>query len=268
MKRAVFSIFCVKLSDLYRNEEDEVSMSGIERQNLGGMSVLITGASSGIGAEIAHSLAREGARLALMARNEAKLKEVADSLPEDADVTIIPGDVTSEEDVRNAVEQTVVEFGSLDILVNNAGFGSFRPIHEMPVEEFDSIVAVNLRGVFLCTRLALQTMYEQGKGGAIVTISSLAGKRGFPGGGGYCAAKFGVMGLMESVFLEARSHDVRVITLTPGSVDTPFFDDVEMKPNREKILQPEDVAETVVYALNLPKRALIRELDIRPANPK
>ena len=102
-----------------------------------------------------------------------------------------------------------------------------------------------------------------------MTISSIAGKHGFAGGGGYCASKFGVMGLMESVFHEARAQNVRVITITPGSVNTPFFDNVDMTlPSREQMLQPEDVAVTVKHALVLPERALIRELDIRPANPK
>ena len=232
-------------------------------------SVLITGASSGIGAAVARTLADAGANIALMARGENGLKEVAGNLPDPERVLVIPGDVTSEPDVRQAIHQTVDRFGSLDILVNNAGFGLFKPVDELTAEEFDGMIAVNLRGVFLATKYALIQMYEQGKGGDIVTISSLAGKNGFTGGGGYTASKFGVMGLMESVFHEARTRNVRVITLTPGSVDTPFFDDTGMTPpNRANILQPEDVAVTVLHALVLPERALIRELDIRPANPK
>ncbi len=232
-------------------------------------SVLITGASSGIGAAIARSLAEAGANVALMARREEKLREVAASLPEGTKSLVLPADVTVEEDMRNAIERTVEEFGSLDMLVNNAGYGRFKPVDEMTAEEFDGMIAVNLRGVFLATKYGLARMYEQGKGGAIVTISSLAGRNGFAGGGGYCASKFGVMGLMESVFHEARSKNVRVITITPGSVDTPFFDEVGTSPpDRESILQPEDVAVTVRHALVLPERALIRELDIRPANPK
>ena len=235
---------------------------------LNNRSVLITGASSGIGAAIAQTLANDGAHIGLMARREDKLREVAASLPEGTRSLVLPGDVTVEDDVRKAVDQTVKEFGSLDVLVNNAGYGFFKPIHEMTTDEFNGMIAANLQGVFMATKYALTQMYNQGKGGSIVTISSIAGKRGFAEGGGYCASKFGVMGLMEAAFHEARKHDVRVITITPGSVDTHFFDDVEMTPpNKDRILQPEDVAVTVRHALVLPERALIRELDIRPANP-
>ncbi|MCB0714102.1 MAG: SDR family NAD(P)-dependent oxidoreductase [Ignavibacteriae bacterium] len=232
-------------------------------------SALITGASSGIGAAIARTLVEAGVNVALMARREEVLREVGSTLSDQSRLLILPGDVTVESDVRDAINQTVSKFGSLDILVNNAGYGVFKPVDEMTLEEFRGMIDVNLQGVFLATKYGLEQMYKQGKGGDIVTISSIAGKNGFAGGGGYCASKFGVMGLMESVFHEARSRNVRVITITPGSVDTPFFHDVGMTPpNREHILQPEDVAVTVLGALVLPERALIRELDIRPANPK
>ena len=231
--------------------------------------VVITGASSGIGQSLAMDFAGAGANLVLVARREEKLQEVAAALPDDVSVLVVPGDVTSEDDVRNVIDRTLETFGTLDVMVNNAGYGLFKPIHEMSAEEFDGMIAVNLRGVFLGTKYALAQMYKQGKGGAVVTISSLAGKNGFAGGGGYCASKFGVMGLMESAFHEARSHNVRVINIAPGSVDTPFFDEIDGAPaNPEKVLRPEDVAATVVYALELPDRALIRELDIRPANPR
>lgn len=231
--------------------------------------VVITGASSGIGQSLALALAETGANLVLVARREEKLKEIAAALPEGISSLVIPADVSQEADVQNMIDRTVEKFGGIDVMVNNAGYGLFKPIHEMSAEDFDGMIAVNLRGVFLGMKYALARMYEQGRGGAIVTISSLAGKNGFAGGGGYCASKFGVMGLMEAAFHEARSQNVRVINIAPGSVDTPFFDDIDGAPaNPEKVLRPEDVAATVVYALQLPDRALIRELDIRPANPR
>lgn len=235
---------------------------------LRGRTALVTGAGSGIGAAIARAFDAEGMNVVLSGRRREKLEEVEASLEGAGVRTLVqPADVTSEEDVRNAIAQTVERFGAIDVMVNNAGVGLFKPIADLTVEEFDRVVDVDLRGVFLCTKFALERMYEAG-GGAIVTISSIAGKNGFAGGSVYCAAKFGVMGLMESVFHEAREHDVRVITITPGSVDTPFFDDAHMTvPNRDRVLQPEDVASTVVHALMLPQRALIRELDIRPSNP-
>jgi 3-oxoacyl-[acyl-carrier protein] reductase len=103
----------------------------------------------------------------------------------------------------------------------------------------------------------------------VINVSSVAGKHGFAGGSAYCSSKFGLMGLTECVFQEARAHNVRIVTISPGSVDTAFFDEAHTtSPNREKILQPDDVAQTVLLAISLPARALLRELDIRPTNPR
>ena len=228
--------------------------------------ILITGASAGIGAATARAVAAAGGRVALAARNRAGLEHAAASLPAGSEHLIIPADVTDEEDVRRMVGEVTATWGGIDVLVNNAGVGIFKEIAELSVEEFDRMIAVNLRGVFLCVKEALPQI---GAGGAIVTVASLAGRSGFAGGGGYCASKFGVMGLMESLFHECRARDIRTITLAPGSVDTGFFDSAGMTPPlRETILQPEDVAATIVHALTLPPRALLREIDIRPANPR
>jgi NADP-dependent 3-hydroxy acid dehydrogenase YdfG len=229
---------------------------------------VITGASTGIGAAIAQTLAARGVRVVLAARHRDRLERVAASLPEGSQSLVLPTDVSNEGEVRGMVDRTLEQFGGIDILVNNAGFGLFKPIADLTVEEFDSVIAVNLRGSFLCTKYVIPQMYRQGSG-TIVTISSIAGKNGFSGGGAYCASKFGLMGLMESVFHEARTHNVRVVTITPGSVDTGFFDQANMTPpNRDRILQTDDVAQRVLLAVTLPARAVVRELDIRPANPR
>src|SRR5690349_16004891 len=229
---------------------------------------LITGASSGIGAAIAQKLAERGVRVALASRNEGKLREVAAGLPAGSESMLVPADVGDEEQVRHMIAETEKRFGGIDLLVNNAGFGIFKPIVELTAEEFDRIIRVNLRGAFLCMKYTLPGMYER-ESGTVVNISSVAGKHGFAGGGAYCASKFGLMGLTECVFQEARTHNVRIVTISPGSVDTPFFDEAHTtSPNREKILQPDDVAETVLLAASLPTRALLRELDIRPTNPR
>jgi len=228
---------------------------------------LVTGASSGIGMAIVQALAAEGASVVLASRNEGKLRDIAASLPRDAQSLVIPTDVGDEEQVRRMVERTVERFGKIDLLVNNAGFGIFKPVTELTAEEFDSILRVNLRAPFLCMKYALPHMYQRSSG-TVVTIGSVAGRHGFAGGSAYCSSKFGIMGLTECIFQEARSHNVRIVTICPGSVDTAFFDEARTSsPNRETILKPEDVAETVMLALALPERALLRELDIRPTNP-
>ncbi|MEO5930388.1 MAG: SDR family NAD(P)-dependent oxidoreductase [Candidatus Kapaibacterium sp.] len=235
---------------------------------LHGTVVLVTGGSSGIGAAVARMLAAEGATIVLASRNEGKLRQVAETLPDRSRTLIIPTDVGDEEQVRGMIEKTIKGFGKIDVLVNNAGFGVFGSIVDLTSEEFDRVLRVNLRGTFLCMKYALPGMYERNRG-TVINISSLAGKHGFAGGAAYCSSKFGVMGLAECAFNEARSHNVRMVTICPGSVDTMFFDEANTtSPNRDKILQPEDVAATVLLALTLPERALVRELDIRPTNPR
>jgi 3-oxoacyl-[acyl-carrier protein] reductase len=229
---------------------------------------LITGASSGIGSATARLLAAEGAKLVLAARNREALEQTAASLPKGTGSLVLPTDISDENQIRRMVEGTVEKFGRIDLLINNAGVGIFKPIIELSTEEFDHVLDVNLRGTFLCLKHALPYMYRQ-RSGTVITISSIAGKNGFAGGSAYCASKFALMGLMESVFHEARSYDIRVVTLTPGSVNTPFFDEAGMTPpNRNRILQPEDVAATILFAATLPEHALVREIDIRPTNPR
>lgn len=228
---------------------------------------LVTGASSGIGKAIARRLAAGGAHVVLASRTEKGLKEIAATLPSSTESLVIPTDVGDEEQVQRMVKTTMAKFGRIDVLVNNAGFGIFKPITELSSDEFDSVMRVNLRGTFLCMKYILPQMYQR-EDGTVVTISSVAGKHGFAGGGAYCSSKFGVMGLGECAFQEARQHNVRIVTICPGSVDTSFFDRAHTTaPNRDRILQSEDVADTVLMAIKLPKRALIRELDIRPTNP-
>jgi NADP-dependent 3-hydroxy acid dehydrogenase YdfG len=178
-------------------------------------------------------------------------------------------DVSREEDVTSFVRQAEKRFGAVEHLVNNAGFGIFRPIEELSVEEFDSVIATDLRGVFLITQAVLPAMRERRKG-SVITISSLAGKNGFAGGTAYCAAKFAVRGLMQSMFLEVRETNVRAITVFPGSVDTAFFDPAlgATRLRSATALDPEDVADAVFAAAMLPESATISELDIRPTNPK
>lgn len=232
-----------------------------------GAVAIVTGAGSGIGAAVAHALAAEGAHVVLSSRSTEKLESIARSLPHPERHVVFAADVGDEAAVRSLVAAAVERRGRIDLLVNSAGFGIFKPLVEMEPDEFDSVMRANLRGPFLTMRYVLPHMYQQERG-TVVTISSVAGRHGFAGGGAYCASKFGLMGLAESAFHEARTRNVRIVTLCPGSVDTPFFDEAHTTPpNRDRILKPEDVAAAVLLAAQLPERALVREMDIRPTNP-
>ncbi|MGH7702201.1 MAG: SDR family oxidoreductase, partial [Gemmatimonadales bacterium] len=138
---------------------------------------------------------------------------------------------------------------------------------ELTTADWDATMATNLRSLFLVTREVLPAMRRR-KAGTIVNLASLAGRNGFAGGTAYTASKHAVLGFSRSLMLETRKDNIRVVALCPGSVDTPLIRNQTMlRPDPDKILRPEDVAQTVLDVLRLPARAMVSELDIRPTNP-
>jgi NADP-dependent 3-hydroxy acid dehydrogenase YdfG len=233
-------------------------------KRLAGQVAVVTGASKGIGKAIAHALAREGAHSVLAARSTRDLDAVVKEFTrEGLKASQVPTDISIPSQVTALIEGTVDGFGRLDILVNNAGIGIFKNVEEMAVGDFDEMWNVNLRGVFLASKAALPSMIKA-KRGAIVNISSLAGKNSIKGGAGYCATKWALRGFAGSLMLEVREHNIRVVTIFPGSVATNFSQASKKGPN---IPQPEDVAEAVVFAVTAPERAMFSEIDVRPTNP-
>lgn len=225
---------------------------------LAGKTAIITGASKGIGRSVAITLAQAGANVVLAARNSEMLSDVQREIGPSA--IAIPTDVTSENSVRNLVIESERKFGTVDILVNNAGVGIFSSVVDMKTDDFESMMNVNLKGVFLCSRAVLPLMMRR-KGGEIINIASLAGKNSFSGGSVYSATKWGLIGFARSLMLEVRDHNIRVVTVCPGSVNTGFGDKDRNDP---EIIQPEDVADTVLFALTMPHRVNVSEIDVRP----
>jgi 3-oxoacyl-[acyl-carrier protein] reductase len=228
----------------------------------------VTGATEGIGRAICFRLGKAGYKIAACARTPSRLRALKDGL-EQAGITVAvhPADVGIEADVKTAVSVLVKELGTIDVLVNNAGVALLKRFEELTVEDWDTTMATNLRSLYLMTREVLPAMRAR-KQGAIVNIASLAGRNGFVGGSAYTASKHAVLGFAKSLMLEVRKDNIRVITICPGSVDTPLIRTQGMlSPNVDRILQPEDVAETVLAVLALPERALVSELDVRPTNP-
>jgi 3-oxoacyl-[acyl-carrier protein] reductase len=155
----------------------------------------------------------------------------------------------------------------VDVLVNNAGVGVLKPFADLSLEEWDLTFATNVRSLYLVTREVLPAMRAR-RDGAVVNIASLAGKNAVVGGTAYAATKHAVLGFSKSLMLEVRKEGVRVIAICPGTVATGFgVGRTVPKISREGVLQPEDVAHAVVSALQLPARALMSEIDLRPANP-
>jgi 3-oxoacyl-[acyl-carrier protein] reductase len=227
--------------------------------------VIVTGAGRGIGKAIALRFAEEHSRLVLAARTKKEIDEVAQEVRrKGVEALSVPTDVSTEEQVDRLVTTAHKTFGRIDVLVNNAGFGIFSRVADMKTDDFQSMFDVNVRGVFLCTRAVLPYMAEQNDG-VIVNIASLAGRNAFVGGAGYCATKWALIGFARSLMLEVREHNIRVITICPGCVDTSFGRD---EAKKKTILQAQDVAETVLAAVRMPAHAMVSEIDIRPTNPK
>lgn len=231
---------------------------------LAGRTALVTGASRGIGRAIALRLAGLGARLLLVARDPAALAEVKRDvihLATEAHVLdVLPCDLTSVSQIAALVPR-IETAGGCDILINAAGIGRIgTPLHQLPVEDFDAILATNLRAPFLLMRAVVPHMIARG-GGDIVNISSLAGQGPLANGAAYSASKWALNGLSYSAAEELRAHNIRVSVVAPGSVNTGFG---RGGKDPAKMLQPEDVAGVVAMLVTQPPQSFISEVRMRP----
>jgi 3-oxoacyl-[acyl-carrier protein] reductase len=231
---------------------------------------IVTGASRGIGRAIALKFAREGIAVALTARNESLLKKVSEEIISAGgqQPLIIPADLRNVSQIPLIPEQVMKKWGRIDILVNNAGLGYLKTFLEIKPEELQEMLDVNLRAVFFLTQQVLPHMIAR-KTGNIVNIASLAGKNGFKLGTGYAATKWAVRGFAQCLMMEVREHDIRVVTLFPGSVETSFNrsgQPVTVTPTKNK-MQPEDIADAAFMAVQMPDRTMVSEIDLRPSNP-
>jgi NAD(P)-dependent dehydrogenase (short-subunit alcohol dehydrogenase family) len=243
-----------------------------EGGRLHGKVAIITGASRGIGKALAHAFAREGASLSLWSRSEKGLDSVVREIGKSSSreqnaggrkILSIPLDITKERDVEKGVGEVLKQLKQIDILVNNAGYAYFRTVLETKAEDWDRIMAVNLRGSFLSTKAVLPFMLKRKKGD-IVFVSSIAGLEGFPEWSGYCTSKSGMIGFSKSLSKEVRNKGVRVITVCPGAVDTPLWDDHPDPPDRNEMLKAEDVAEAVINLLTFSRKAVADVAVITP----
>jgi short-subunit dehydrogenase len=225
----------------------------------------VTGASKGIGRSIALALARSGRDVAASARSEGQLVSLVEELQTfGVEALAVPCDIRNEEEIRSTVAQIRTVLGrSPDILINNAGGGGWLPFSKVSIEEFDDTIRTNLTGHFLCIREVLAGMLERGKG-TIVEILSTSSKRAYLNGAAYVTSKHGALGMIESVRDEVRTKGIKVIGIIPGATETDIWSEEMRGKHRERMMQPEDVAQAVVRLLELPDRALPEELILRP----
>ncbi|MEZ0480960.1 3-hydroxybutyrate dehydrogenase [Planococcus sp. SSTMD024] len=218
--------------------------------------VLITGAASGIGYEISVDFAKEGAKIVLTDINEEAVQQAADELKgQGFDCIGIKCDVTSEAEIKAAIDQTVGTFGSLDVLINNAGMQHVSPIEEFPTEKYELLVKIMLVAPFVATKYAFPVMKKQGFG-RIINMASINGLVGFAGKAAYNSAKHGVIGLTKVAALEGAEHGITVNAMCPGYVDTPLVRNQLGDLAKTRNVSLEKVLEEVIYPLVPQKRLL------------
>ncbi|QNH63387.1 3-ketoacyl-ACP reductase [Hymenobacter sediminicola] len=236
--------------------------------SIAGKNALVTGAGKGIGRAVALALAHEGVHVALLARTEAQLQDVAKEVEAlGVKAVVLAADIADRAAVEAAVAQATEALGSLDILINNAGIGTFAKLVDMEPAEWEHIIQVNLMGTYYATRAVLPGMIAR-ETGDIINIASTAGQRGAATTSAYSASKFAVLGLTESLMQEVRKHNIRVSALTPSTVATDLAISNKLTDgNPDKVMQPEDLAEFIVAQLKLNRRIFIKEAGMWSTNP-
>ena len=244
---------------------------------LQGTVALVTGASSGIGAATARSLAAQGAAIALLARRRDRLEELADAIRSEGGTALVAeADITSRQQAQDAVERAVGELGRLDTVVNNAGLMHIGPVADALTEDWDEMVQINVQGLLYVTRAALPHLLraaeDSPRGVAdLVNISSTAGRVARPGTAVYNLTKFGVNGFTEAVRQEVMQKRVRVSVVEPGTVSTELSSHlrdgvrqaIEAQVKDMELLHPEDIADAVTYIVTRNRRVAVNEILVR-----
>lgn len=236
---------------------------------LAGQIAVVTGASRGIGAAIAHKLASLGAHVVLTARDQEQLsKVVAEIQAEGGHAESHLCDLTQPAQIEGFARRVLEAHGRCDILVNNGGVGWFHgPLHETPPETLDHLFAINLRAPYLMLRAFAPAMIAA-KRGHIINMSSLAGKNPVPNGAAYAATKWGLNGMMVSAAEELRQHQVRVSLVAPGTVRTEFGSGQSSQKSALGAIAPEDIANIVAFLATQADQSFISEVQIRPTQKK
>lgn len=229
---------------------------------LAGKVAIVTGSSSGIGKAIALRFGEEGAQMVVTARRLGLCEATAGRIVSNGGkASAIQTDVTDEQQVERLFAWTVERYGRVDIVVNNAGIFGGRGLAETSTREFDEVIAVNLRGTFLCCRAAFRQMKHQG-GGVILNMSSVAGVQAWEGTAVYSASKHGVMALTKALAYEGRPYNIKVSAICPGAVADELVDASPAERLLSEKIDPFDVAETAIFLATLGNHAVVHQLVI------
>jgi len=228
-------------------------------KELKGKIALVTGAGSGIGRAIALKLAKLGMNIVLCGRREEKLWAVAEETRRPEDMVVIAGDLTDEAHLACCVAITKARFGGLDVLVNNAGMALNRPFEETSTEEFDRIMAINVRTPYLLTREALPLLKESDRA-TVINIGSVTSYSGYADQSAYSASKHALLGMTRALAKEVQKDGIRVHLVAPGGVDTDMVRIARPDLSGEGMIQADEVAEAVAYLVARRGNAVIDEI--------
>ncbi len=225
---------------------------------------IVTGAGGGLGEAVAVAFGTAGAKVVCLDARGQEAQRVHDRIEaEGANSLGIEADVSDALGIEAATRLALDRFGRVDVLVNNAGIDFTLPITELTVEQWDRVLAVNLRGPFLFSKAVFPHMRAQG-GGHIVNISSTAGKRAWANAAAYHASKWGLIGLTRALGVEGRPYNIRASLVVPGGMNTPFFDRLEVRPDPRNLQDPAHVAKLIVFLVSQPDQSVIQEVIVTP----
>ncbi len=224
--------------------------------------VWITGGGRGIGQAAAEAFAKMGSKVVVSARTEEQVMQTVREI-QNSGGTARAGvcDVTKADQVQNTVNMIKDNWGTVDILVNNAGIGIFKKILNTTLDDWQTMLDVNLTSAFLCTQAVLPDMIEN-KNGMILNIVSVAGKQPYYNCGGYCASKYGMLGFTDVLRMETRKHGIKVVAVLPGATDTDIWGDANV--DRTLMMTPQQVANSIVSACTTAPDAMVEEIVLRP----
>ena len=220
---------------------------------------VVTGSSKGIGLETCIQLLQSGVKVAGWSRNKTDINH--------PDFLAVQTDVSNFEEVEKAFKNTLERFGQVDILVNNAGLGFKDDFEKLPKEHWQTMFDVNVHGTYYCSRLVVPGMKERGYG-HIVNVGSIAGLNGVKNMVGYSATKHAVTGMSHSMFMELRDFGIKVTCIYPGSVKTGFFDNIDDMSAHDHMMKAEDIAGTIMHALNSSPNYHHVDIEVRPLKPR
>ena len=233
-------------------------------ESLKGKNVVLIGASGGIGAKTAKLLAGSGANLCITGRDKLKLNAVAEA----ADIPssqVYEMDLADEQSVKNSFISIHEQMPVIDILVNAAGVGIIKPMETLSAEEFRASLNTNLVGVFYLMQSVLPGMKEQKKG-LIINIPGVLGKVPMAGAAAYSASKFGLVGMMQSIREEIKRTEIRITNLFLGGVDSPFWDHIDLRVQRDKMVMAEEAAKAIWFLCQQPRSGVVSEMVLQPFN--